>query len=413
VQLFNTKKLQELRAKENTLKKHTILIVDDEISNRKVITSILKSNFTLLEAESAAQALAIVENHPNPASISMVISDQRMPKMNGVELLTKFASIIPKSVRIIVSGFTDVEAFIESINKANIYKFILKPFERTDFLWTVERAIENLELQQKLDQHLESLEQTVTDRTQELASNNLELEKTYSKLEDIGLTDPLTQLKNRRFLVTHLDSDIAQSLRAYQDWNKQNRSEELANTTMPNSADLLFFLLDLDHFKLVNDNHGHEAGDLVLKDIKGILLQVFRSSDYLMRWGGGEFLVIARNSNRSDVALLAERLRFAVAQHTFAIGNAQIITKTCSIGCAAYPFNPHFPEQLDWQQVVNITDKALYLAKKNGRNGWVGAAISRASKDEYVQVNTSALKKSGLLNNSNIELDSNLKLING
>jgi response regulator RpfG family c-di-GMP phosphodiesterase len=252
VQLFNTKKLQELRAKENTLKKHTILIVDDEISNRKVITSILKSNFTLLEAESAAQALAIVENHPNPASISMVISDQRMPKMNGVELLTKFASIIPKSVRIIVSGFTDVEAFIESINKANIYKFILKPFERTDFLWTVERAIENLELQQKLDQHLESLEQTVTDRTQELASNNLELEKTYSKLEDIGLTDPLTQLKNRRFLVTHLDSDIAQSLRAYQDWNKQNRSEELANTTMPNSADLLFFLLDLDHFKLVN-----------------------------------------------------------------------------------------------------------------------------------------------------------------
>ncbi len=175
LQLFDTKKIKQLKAKEYKPKKYSILVVDDEVCNRTIIASILKNQFTVLEAGNAAEAIAIVKNHPNPENISIVISDQRMPSMSGVELLTILSVLLPNAKRIIVSGYTNVEAFIESINKANIYKFVLKPFERSNLLSTIESAIENFELKQESDQYLQSLEEILAIRTKELADKNIEL----------------------------------------------------------------------------------------------------------------------------------------------------------------------------------------------------------------------------------------------
>jgi len=403
LQLFNTQKLRSIQAQEQAIKKHAILVVDDEVENRKVITSILQYEFIVLEASNGAEAIELVQKHPNPEDISMVISDQRMPHMSGVELISHLAKIIPKSVRIIVSGYTDVESFIGSINKANIYKFIIKPFERADFLWTIERALENFELQQKHDAHLLSLEYTVAERTKELADKNIELEQAYKKLEDISLIDPLTQLNNRRYLDKHIDANVAQSLEAFQNWQKDTTKP------LPHNEQLTFFMIDLDNFKSVNDTYGHELGDEVLKNIKPLLETVFRSSDIFIRWGGEEFLIVVREINQTDAPILAERLRKTIKQHVFVVNSDTSFTETCSIGYVQYPYIIEQPNALSWQQVLKLADKALYLAKNNGRDAWVG--LSHVNDNITEKEITKLLDPDELLTqNSMINLVSNITL---
>jgi diguanylate cyclase (GGDEF)-like protein len=380
--LFSKKKLNELQAKETSTKRHTILIVDDEESNRKVMASVLKDHYHVLETADGVAALELVKSMDDPEQISMVISDQRMPNMTGVELFEQLSGIIPKTVRIIVTGFIDVESIIDSVNKAHIYKFILKPFERVEFLWTAKRAVETFELQKELDDHLKSLEQRVEERTCELATKNEELQQAYLKLEEVSLTDQLTGLKNRRFLLKYLQSDIDQTLRKYKDWLHQGSGDKPAN------ASLVFFIIDLDHFKSVNDNYGHAAGDAVLKDIKPLLEQVFRSSDYLIRWGGEEFLVVARGTNIEDAPQMSQRLCDIIAAHDFVIDDNLTLKKTCSIGFAGYPFTPAAPDTVGWEQVVSIADEALYAVKKSSRDAWLGLTASNTLIDKHITTKT-------------------------
>jgi diguanylate cyclase (GGDEF)-like protein len=104
------------------------------------------------------------------------------------------------------------------------------------------------------------------------------------------------------------------------------------------------------------------------------LEDVLRDSDYLVRWGGEEFLIVARFCSREEAPEMAERIRQAVANFVFDLGNGQQLQKTCSIGYAAYPFYPQVPNTLTWEQVVDTADRALYAAKNAGRDCWVGIA---------------------------------------
>lgn len=229
-----------------------------------------------------------------------------------------------------------------------------------------------------------------------VAERTLELQKAYTQLEEVSLTDQLTGLKNRRFLLSNIDNDIALILR-----NVNNKSI-VKNTNNIESSDMIFFIIDLDHFKQVNDIYGHTAGDAVLIQIKGILKQVFRETDYLVRWGGEEFLVIARFTDRNIAAELAERLRKSVANHDFDIGEGRMINKTCSIGFACYPFLQHETTALEWSKVVDVADHCLYAAKKSSRNAWVGidsthtcikeGLFSRVTEQTQVLIETKELR---------------------
>jgi len=210
------------------------------------------------------------------------------------------------------------------------------------------------------------LESKVVERTSQLQFKTEELQKSNTMLEEISLTDQLTGLKNRRFLLNNIESDILLVLRKYKS------SYESKSKKKPESADLIFFLIDLDHFKMVNDIHGHTAGDAVLIQIKVIFEQVFRETDFLVRWGGEEFLVIARFTERSNAPELAERLRQEVENHDFDIGDEKVLKKTCSIGFACYPFSTGERRALTWEQVVDVADHCMYAAKKSRRNAWVG-----------------------------------------
>ena len=191
-------------------------------------------------------------------------------------------------------------------------------------------------------------------------------------LEEMSLTDPLTGLHNRRFLNERIEADVALSLRRYD--SALQRSEQL-----PPDADLVFFLIDIDHFKQVNDLHRHAGGDAVLRQIRARLTQVFRDSDYLVRWGGEEFLVVARSTARAHAAGLAERMRAAVADVPFVLNDGSRLACTCSLGYAAFPLAPDQPHLHAWAAVLDLADSALFAAKHKGRNGWVG--VQRATGD--------------------------------
>ena len=185
-----------------------------------------------------------------------------------------------------------------------------------------------------------ALERIVAERTHELAT-------AYEKIEEASLTDPLTKLRNRRFLEQTIQSDLELASRGH--------------------GDLVVLLADLDHFKSVNDTYGHAAGDAVLAQLAHLMLQTFRTSDYIVRWGGEEFLIVIRFVDRREAPELAEKLRAAVAAHPFELPDGTMLMRTCSIGYSSWPGAP------TWERAIDLADAALYAAKKGGRNACVGA----------------------------------------
>ncbi len=196
-----------------------------------------------------------------------------------------------------------------------------------------------------------------------------------AELEASSLTDPLTGLRNRRFLTQQIEADVALTLRRH-DASKQGES--------PVAADLIFFLLDVDHFKQVNDELGHAAGDAVLRQIRSRLQQVFRDTDYLVRWGGEEFLIVARETSREHAAELAERACQAIAEQAFVLDDGSSLSKTCSVGFACFPLAPHASRAVDWPATVNLADAALLAAKRAGRKGWLGVLRAKTGSAQVL-----------------------------
>ena len=223
---------------------------------------------------------------------------------------------------------------------------------------------------------------------QQLLAKNLELERAYQALEEVSLTDQLTGLRNRRFFLRNVDADVAMSLRGYDNMQErvQQRGQPRPATDCDRQApnDLVFYMVDLDHFKHVNDRYGHAAGDSILVQMQARLREVFRESDYVIRWGGEEFLVLARATHRDDAGALAERMRRAVAERDFVLPDGEVLRKTCSIGFACFPFLPEQPRLLSWPQVVELADQGLYIAKRSGRNAW--AALHATGEGDAVDL---------------------------
>jgi diguanylate cyclase (GGDEF)-like protein len=116
--------------------------------------------------------------------------------------------------------------------------------------------------------------------------------------------------------------------------------------------------------------------------IKSILESIFRETDYLVRWGGEEFLVVARFTDRRNAPVLAERLRKKVESHNFDIGQENTLSRTCSIGYACFPFLINKPNSLHWERVMDIADHCLYAAKNSNRNAWVGLENLSSTEDD-------------------------------
>lgn len=194
---------------------------------------------------------------------------------------------------------------------------------------------------------------------------NQELKQANQVLEESSTTDPLTGIRNRRFLLSSIQGDVAQCLRNY---------SEGSDVT---ERDLIFYAIDLDNFKKVNDYHGHDAGDRVLIEASRRISSAIRNSDLLVRWGGEEFLVVSRFTDRRQAAILAERVLDAFRVKPFAVGPEEVVHQTCSIGWAAFPWIEEDAAAVGYEGVLKYADRGLYRAKKAGKNQAVGMAPSR------------------------------------
>jgi DNA-binding NtrC family response regulator len=121
--------------------RYKILIVDDEASNLRALERLFRTEYDVLTAGSGADALSLLEHH----DMALLIADQRMPEMSGVELMQRTARLRPHMVRILLTGYTDVDSLIEAINTGQVYKYITKPWNNDELLLTVARALEHYE----------------------------------------------------------------------------------------------------------------------------------------------------------------------------------------------------------------------------------------------------------------------------
>jgi diguanylate cyclase (GGDEF)-like protein len=204
-------------------------------------------------------------------------------------------------------------------------------------------AIENILLHEKNRRVEEALENARAELERRVKERTSELMEANRKLNELSITDGLTGLFNHRHFLRELESEYRRALR-------YRRS-------------LALLLLDIDHFKEVNDRYGHPCGDFVLKNIAGLLKGCLRSADIAARCGGDELAILLPETNKSKAWEVAEKLRRQLEKSPFE-WNGESFNITCSIGVAAFP-----DLGIDtWHSLLESADKSLYRAKGEGRN---------------------------------------------
>lgn len=197
-----------------------------------------------------------------------------------------------------------------------------------------------------LQQRIREQRQTLRDNQQRLTDTNAQLHKAMTRLEEIAVRDELTGLFNRRHFLARLDEELARTERG--------------------GTRLHIALIDLDHFKEVNDVHGHQVGDLVLRKFADVAQRELRRSDVVARYGGEEFIALFAEGESGDIAQVLERLRIDFASACVRDINPQM-TVTLSAGLAAWR------EGDTPDSIIQRADQALYKAKADGRNRLVVA----------------------------------------
>ena len=305
---------------------HSILIIDDEADNLKALERTLTTVAQVHSAASGKEGLEILKKE----TVSLIICDQRMPEMTGIEFFKAIKDSHPHIIRIILTGYTDAQDLIEAINEVGLYRYITKPWDNQELKLVIQRALEHFEatthnkkLLEELKNVNEGLEKTVQERTQ--------------KLKELSITHELTQVGNLRSFWQMLKTEMERS----------SRYKHL----------LSLLMIDVDHFKKYNDEFGHTIGDKILKMIAQTLKKNIRNTDFLARYGGEEFVVILPETSQKQAQELAERLRKAVAKKKKKL--------TISVGVTCFTEKSKIKNS---KKLVIQADKALYQAKRKGRN---------------------------------------------
>lgn len=328
--------------KSQTADLPTLLVVDDEQEITAALFDQFHRNYHVVIASSANEALATLKQQV----VSVIVADQRMPGKTGSELLSEACLINPDAVRILLTGYADIEAVIEAVNDGKIYFYLTKPWNNKEMEAIIAKAMEysfllrdNRRLVEELRRVNAELEGRVKERTAQLEQRALELEKANQKISEMAYLDPLTGVANRR----SLDETMAREI------------ERVDRLGLP----LTVILLDVDHFKSINDTFGHAMGDKVLQSIASKISDLIRPYDLIARYGGEEFLIMMPGVSIKDGGLAADRFRVAISAITIEGISRRV---TASFGVATLlPGHPAY-------KLFERADTALYRAKQNGRN---------------------------------------------
>lgn len=291
----------------------TVLVVDDSSAIRRILRRALElAGYLVEEASDGSQGLdACRTRKPD-----LVLLDIDMPVMDGTAALAAMRadeelSSIPVLFLTARTGGTDVALGLG----LGAQDYLRKPCDPAELTARVASALR------------------ISEREKALA-------RKAQEADDASTTDPLTGLGNRRFL--------------------EARTRELAASAGA-GAIAGVIMVDVDHFKMVNDQHGHMVGDIVLRILARRLALPLSADATLVRWGGEEFLVLVPGLSTDEVTALAERLRAAIALTPFAVGSSAPLPVTVSAGCATGRLEP-------FEALIRAADDALYSAKRSGRN---------------------------------------------
>lgn len=326
--------------------KCSLLVVDDEPYILATLAALLNPEFEVITADSGEAAMRQFAQR----DVDLILTDQKMPRMSGVHLLEWVRRHHPKTVRLLMTGFAELEEAVEAINRGQVFRYLFKPWRADELLETLHNAARTFLLERSHEQLLEELrqlnmelEKRVAQRTKELEETNHELEQKNKMLEKLALTDPLTGLPNRR----------AMDRLAERELRRRDRY----------SGPLALGLIDVDHFKEINARYLLPGGDKVLVDLGKALTGSLRTVDLLGRIGGEEFLVIAPETSLEGAQVLGERIRSYVENTVFTYKDA-VIPVRVSIGFAVADDGI----EADYEQMKHTAAAALSEAKNTGRN---------------------------------------------
>jgi len=222
--LLGSKNLDGLQQEKEIKTSHTILLVDDEVENLEILEGMLEIDHTVLTARNAHDAMEIVKSEQGK-EIHLIISDQRMPDISGVEFLEQTIPILPNCKRMILSGFTDVDMVIEAINKGQIYKFMLKPYDLNAIRLNIQRALEAVELEEKNASLIQELQEAIKN-----LKLNLAQQAETEKMADLGsyvagiVHEATTPIGLTYTASSYLGHNIEKMLKKFED-NKVTRKE--------------------------------------------------------------------------------------------------------------------------------------------------------------------------------------------
>ncbi len=295
-----------------------ILLVEDSMTSMELISRDLREHYSLLHAHDGEEAWQLLLRASN---VDLVVTDVQMPRVSGQELLTRIRQSDNPKIRslpviVMTTANDNAEKHLAFLNGAN------------DFL---NKPVDPLELQARIRVH------------HRLTHTIRELEESKKALAELATTDALTQLKNRRLFYAQAEQNLADCRR--------------------NERDMSVLVLDIDHFKKVNDTYGHHTGDEVLIRVAKLLSRMVRAVDTVARFGGEEFAVLMPETNKLGAAVLGERIRSVIEKEHIVV-DGQTIAVTASLGIATLAAEQ--VESID--QLLSIADRRLYLAKNGGRN---------------------------------------------
>lgn len=286
----------------------TVLVVDDFKSSRSfIVKQLQKLHLNVLEASSALEAMELLNNHEN--TISMVLTDYDMPDMDGLEFTFYLRQHYRKDVLSVIA--------ISAIEGQGLSTQFLK-YGANDFL---HKPFTNEELTVRIN-------------------SNLELLEMFNEKKELASRDFLSGLYNRRYFIEHGHLII----------------KKMARYEFP----VAVAIIDIDHFKRINDIHGHDIGDIAIQATANMLEECLRKSDLLARYGGEEFCMMMENLTREQVEHVTEKIRDQFESFHLKLP-AETLTFTVSIGV-------YYGKSGSLESMIKIADEALYTAKKTGRN---------------------------------------------
>ncbi len=300
----------------NIEQKINILVVEEADDDFELINNILteSNNININRVKSIEETFSIMKKK----QLDLMLLDYYLPDGNAFEMLERMKEEQCEIPAVIITGKGN-EVIASKIIQAGAYDYLPKDSLNSN-----------------------SLSRTIMN-TLEKAQLKRQVKEAYNRMVDMSVRDELTGLYNRRYFIDAIETEMARSQRY--------------------RTALVLCIFDIDHFKVVNDTHGHLAGDKVLSKIGNLLKESIRDNDIACRYGGEEFAVLLPHTNIEEAGVMCERFRELVESYDFTY-NSVHMNITVSIGIAQYKSD----KKCDRGIIIEQADKALYQAKEEGRN---------------------------------------------